>query len=37
VDPLSSPRGWNVTPEQRSTLEAFFEKVDLTSCTMIAL
>jgi hypothetical protein len=26
-----------VTPEQRSTLEAFFEKVDLTSCTMIAL
>ena len=36
VDPLSSPR-WNVTPEQRNTLEAFFEKVDLTACTMISL
>ena len=36
VDPLSSPR-WKVTPEQRNTLEAFFEKVDLTACTMISL
>jgi hypothetical protein len=36
VDPLFSPR-WIVTPEQRNTLEAFFEKVDLASCTTIAL
>ena len=28
--PLSSPR-WNVTPEQRKTLEAFFEQVPLPS------